>query len=1127
VSDERRPPNDKPPPDDQFETWSAGRESEPDDRSTPRKRLGDFELLRELGRGGMGIVYEARQISLKRRVALKLLPPGLGLTGTAVQRFKREAQAAAKLHHTNIVPVYAIGEEEGSHYYSMELIEGEPLSRILNDLRGQGSNPLMEAAVTQTATAVGEMERPEPTPTISGPTSLSDTSSSSREWFDTVARLLADVADALHYAHGRGVIHRDVKPANLMLSNDGRLCLTDFGLARIAQEPGMTVSGSFLGTPAYMSPEQVVAGRMKIDHRTDVYSLGAVLYEMLTLRRAFEGETREHIVSGIVTKDPRPPRRYNPRVPVDLETICQKAMEKDPDRRYGTAGEFAEDLRQYLQHGLIKARRANIAQRTMKSIRRHPTVAISVLAVILLTAAGTVTWQALSGRKASDIERLVSDARLHLVQGEIGKALKETNAILAEAPANIDGLLIRARVHMLRWQRWDAIRDARAVLRQDPENWEAHLLVAVNASGSFVHSIPVDEHLAVIEGRVPDTADAYFLRGVLAISELDESWGTKREGIAWLDKALEMDPGHILALQERSSAYRDMKDLPRAMADAERLIVALPRSALGYIEKSWTYGALHDEEGKLEAANKAIELDPTTGDGQYNRAQVYRSRGRTDAQIADITRAIELNPTEARYSVRARAYQDKNEFDLAIADADRCIEINPDYAQCYQKKFWSYWHSGRKEEAVSFLHEFDEIAEKWVSKFGKVYRHVMWMEYYRESGDIERSIEEASRIIELVPQKVFGYAYRMYNRRMLEGEAGIKEDCDLLEALEPDLPSNMLYRANELNNSCHRIDQALEGYQAAIAAAPNWADPYRARAYLYWREKRYEEALDGYDRAIELAPNWGYSRFNRGQLLLELERFDEALSEFEQVLELGVEGQNLRWDQARALQRLGREQEALGVLAGYLEEHPSDLSTLQRQAILLFNLGRLDEAIASLNQAIEAHPRNGWLYVYRSAYLMFKPGMCERALEDLKKAEEFVPFKNAGMWSRVSQVHTQFAYHYCAGHYDLPRALELARKAAEYNTQNSLFKMNLGLALYRNGSYEEARAALMASIDLVYKADALHLFFVAMASQKLDRRSEAASYYNQAVARMKETWPSSPELKLIKNEAAQLLGVEP
>ncbi|UCF67938.1 MAG: serine/threonine protein kinase, partial [Acidobacteriota bacterium] len=219
------------------------------------RRLGDFQLLREIGRGGMGIVFEARQVSLNRRVALKVLPPGLGLTQQAVQRFEREARAAAKLHHTNIVPVHAIGEDDGCHYYAMELIEGQSLAQVLDDLRGERSSPLMDATMTLLAPAGAEAPAQKPA-AETGATSLSETDTGGRRWFDAAARLMADVAEALHYAHVRGVIHRDIKPANLLLSEDGRLCISDFGLARVAQEPGITVSGSFLGTPAYMSPEQ-------------------------------------------------------------------------------------------------------------------------------------------------------------------------------------------------------------------------------------------------------------------------------------------------------------------------------------------------------------------------------------------------------------------------------------------------------------------------------------------------------------------------------------------------------------------------------------------------------------------------------------------------------------------------------------------------------------------------------------------------------------------------------------------------------------------------------------------------------------------------------------------------------
>jgi serine/threonine protein kinase len=283
----------------------------------PVEQLGDFKLMREIGRGGMGVVYEARQISLNRRVALKVLPPGLGLTQQAITRFEREARAAAKLHHTNIVPVYATGEDAGCHYYAMELIEGKSLSDLLKELEQDPDHALLQSA------PAGQAKEGE-----SGSSgTLSDGSTTRRGRFGAVARLMADVAEALDYAHGRGIIHRDIKPANLMLSADGRLCVTDFGLARIAQEPGMTVSGSFLGTPAYMSPEQIAAGRIEVDHRTDVYSLGAVLYEMLTLRRPFPGDARDKVLTGIMTKEPPAPRKVNPRVPIDLETICQKAME--------------------------------------------------------------------------------------------------------------------------------------------------------------------------------------------------------------------------------------------------------------------------------------------------------------------------------------------------------------------------------------------------------------------------------------------------------------------------------------------------------------------------------------------------------------------------------------------------------------------------------------------------------------------------------------------------------------------------------------------------------------------------------------------------------------------------------
>ena len=323
------------------------------------RRLGDFEILREIGRGGMGVVYEARQVSLNRKVALKVLSGGWGLTPKAVQRFRREAEAAAKLHHTNIVPVYATGEHGGSHFYAMELIEGPSLDRVVRDMRADTGTAAASDAVSKEEGRHSRTGSSLQGEGASGSTSRLNSSSlgSGSGYFDTVARMMAEVADALEYAHREGVVHRDMKPSNLLLSPAGRLSINDFGLARILEQPGMTTTGEFVGTPAYMSPEQIAAGRTPLDHRSDIYSLGATLYELLTLQPPFTGGQRDQLLAQILHKEPKSPRKINARVPVDLETICLKALEKDPDRRYQSAGAMADDLRRHVNRFAISARR--------------------------------------------------------------------------------------------------------------------------------------------------------------------------------------------------------------------------------------------------------------------------------------------------------------------------------------------------------------------------------------------------------------------------------------------------------------------------------------------------------------------------------------------------------------------------------------------------------------------------------------------------------------------------------------------------------------------------------------------------------------------------------------------------
>ncbi len=344
----------------------------------PPERVGEYRILREIGRGGMGVVYEAEQETLGRRVALKVMPGHLLANDRLRSRFRRESQAAARLHHTNIVPVFAVGERDGLCFYAMQLIRGRGLDRLIGDA----------AAGKSAGTDSTDATWPDGRPPAShpGPT-LVRAGQSPQEFCRAVARIGAQVADALAHAHTQGILHRDVKPSNLLLDERGAVWVTDFGVAKLVEEANLTQSGDLVGTLKYMPPERF-AGQS--DARGDVYSLGITLYELLTLRSAFPDTTPHHLIQLITHEAPVRPRKLNPDVPPDLETIVLKAAARDPAQRYQTAGEMAEDLWRFLDDRPIVARRTGRGEQAWRWCRRNPALAGTTAAVFLLLMAVTV-----------------------------------------------------------------------------------------------------------------------------------------------------------------------------------------------------------------------------------------------------------------------------------------------------------------------------------------------------------------------------------------------------------------------------------------------------------------------------------------------------------------------------------------------------------------------------------------------------------------------------------------------------------------------------------------------------------------------------------------------------------------
>jgi WD40 repeat protein/tetratricopeptide (TPR) repeat protein len=478
------------------------------------EQLGDFRIIRRVGHGGMGIVYEAEQVSLGRHVALKVLPRKMLLDARQRRRFEREAKSAAKLHHTNIVPVFGVGEHDGIPYYVMQFIQGLGLDAVLDEIRliqgrgtasrgnhmavaGRASPQDVSAAKVAHSVLTGQFaggledhhgltaefqpaapsETPKrgPADAAAGgePTDAASTSSSSvvlpgqsgtgsasrrreQTYWHSIARIGLQVAEALEHAHGQGILHRDIKPSNLLLDVRGTVWVTDFGLAKADDQQNLTHTGDILGTLRYMPPE---AFEGKADRRGDIYSLGLTLYELLALRQAFKEGDRNRLIKLVTTTEPPGLARVNAEVPPDLVTIVHKAIDRDPAHRYATAAELAADLQRFLDDEPIRARRMGLRERCTRWCRRNPALAWATgLAAAALVAVAIVSGLFAVAQNRFAARQARSNEALRQEQERTADALREAKRLAAE----LDVKLLELRKNAA----WSAVDRALGLITQ-------------------------------------------------------------------------------------------------------------------------------------------------------------------------------------------------------------------------------------------------------------------------------------------------------------------------------------------------------------------------------------------------------------------------------------------------------------------------------------------------------------------------------------------------------------------------------------------------------------------------------------------------------------------------------------
>src|SRR5437762_2378501 len=651
--------------------------------------LGDYELLEEVGRGGQGVVFRARQRSLNRTVALKVISLGQWASKAHLKRFRLEAEAAAHLEHPGIVPIYEIGERDGCCYFSTKFVEGGQLDEV----------------VRRTPMSIRQ-----------------------------AAELIAKVARTVHYAHEHGILHRDIKPGNILLDAKGEPHLTDFGLARLVEtESSITQTLDVLGTPSYMAPEQAIGNNAAVSSVTDVYGLGAVLYQLLTGQPPFAGGTTYETIKVPLNTEPRQPRLLNPKIDRDLSTICLKCLEKDPKRRYSSALALAEDLDRWLKHEPIRARRTGVFTRGRKWVRRNPSIAVmTAMLLALAVPLGVTTWKSefvrqpvttgiavlpfenlgdekehgafVDGVQDDILTKLAKIADLKVISRtsvmeyrgkrnvrQIGDALGVSHVLEGSARRSGDRIHLNAQLidtrtdtHVWAEQYDRDLNDLFAIQSEIAQKVADHLHAKLSASEK-----------ASVEERPTQDLVAYdlYVRAVSLIynAQLPSSANSvdRAEPVELLIKAVARDPNFFLAYCQLAFVHdlvyqQEIDHTPARLALAKSAIDSAfrlrPGSGEAHLALGWHlycgYSDYAHARAEIAVAQQSLPNNPRAFE---LAGLIDRREGRWAEATHNLERACELDPQNIPYLITlATTYLRLHDYDQMARVMDRIIALQPD-----------------------------------------------------------------------------------------------------------------------------------------------------------------------------------------------------------------------------------------------------------------------------------------------------------------------------------------------------------------------------------------------------------------------------------------------------------------